>query len=85
MLRLVTYSRQGYRIYLNGQLVVESKGRSKNWQPRMNYPNKRGELRKVLKKGTNVLTATSFLQYFKGKDGDLEVYLEGIKELPKAN
>ncbi len=51
----------------------------------MTYPNKRGELRKVLKKGTNVLTATSFLQYFKGKDGDLEVYLEGIKELPKAN
>ena len=85
MLRLVTYSRQGYRIYLNGQLITETKGRSKNWWPRMYYPSKRGDLRKALKKGTNVLAATSFLQYFKGKDGDLEVYLEGLKELPKTN
>jgi len=85
MFRLVTYSRQGYRIYLNGQLVAEQKRRSKNWWPKTNYPSKRGDYRKFLKKGTNVLAATSFLQYFKGKDGDLEVYLEGLKELPKTN
>jgi len=27
----------------------------------------------------------SYRQYFKGPDGDLEVYLEALKQLPKPN
>jgi hypothetical protein len=38
-----------------------------------------------LKKGPNVLAATSFLQYFRGKEGAIEVYLEGLKEIPKTD
>ena len=49
----------------------------------MTYSAPGGKIHKALKKGTNVLAATSYLQYFKGKEGDIEVYLEGLKELPK--
>lgn len=83
--RLVAYTRQGYRIHINGQLVAESKGRSKNWFPRIEYGDSNSKLRKALKPGANVITATSFRQYFKGPEGDLEVYLEGLKQLPKPN
>lgn len=37
LFRLVAYTRQGFRIYVNGQLVCESKSRSKNWFPRIEY------------------------------------------------
>ena len=83
--RLVAFTRQGYRIYINGQLVCESEGRSKNWFPRIEYGDATSKIRKALKPGTNVIAATSFRQYFKGPDGDLEVYLEALKELPKPN
>ncbi len=83
LFRLVAYTRQGYRIYVNGQLVAENKGRTKNWLPRIDYGDAKGKLRKALKPGPNVIAATSFRQYFKGPEGDLEVYLEGLKELPK--
>ncbi len=83
LLRLLAFSRQGYRIYLNGVLITESKGRSKTWSPRITYSAPDGKIHKALKKGTNVLAATSFMQYFKGTEGDIEVYLEGLKELPK--
>ncbi|HSP43747.1 MAG TPA: hypothetical protein VLO11_12805, partial [Luteolibacter sp.] len=71
---------QGYRIYLNGELVVENKGRSKTWQPQYHYLDDKA--RQHLKPGTNVLSATSFMQYFRGKEGDIEVYLEGLDKLP---
>jgi len=85
LFRLVAYTRQGYRIYVNGQLIAESKGRSKNWFPRIEYGDASSKLRKALKPGANVIAATSFRQYFKGPDGDLEVYLEALKQLPKPN
>ena len=82
--RLVAYTRQGYRIYVNGQLVAENRGRAKNWWPRMEYGDSNSKLRAALKPGTNLIAATSFKQYFKGVDeGDLEVFLEALKSLPK--
>jgi hypothetical protein len=85
LFRLVAYTRQGYRIYINGELIVEGKGRTKNWLPRIEYGDSNSKLRAALKPGTNVIAATSFKQYFKGEEGDIEVYLEGLKSLPKAN
>ncbi|MBT8045389.1 MAG: hypothetical protein KJO79_10600, partial [Verrucomicrobiae bacterium] len=85
LLRLVVYSRQGFEIYINGQKVVSQKGRSKTWNPRFAYTDKNNKLRASLRPGTNVLTAMSFLQYFRGKEGDIEVYVEGLRKLPKPN
>lgn len=82
LFRLVAYTRQGYRIYINGELVAENRGRTKNWLPRIEYGDASSKLRKALKPGPNVIAATSYRQYFKGPDGDLEVYLEGLKRLP---
>ena len=82
MLRMVVYTRQGYRIYLNGKLVSESEARSKNWQPKYIYFDK--NMHNQLKTGRNVLAATSFMQYFKGKEGDIEVYIEAIDEIPPS-
>ena len=36
-MRLMVYSRQGYRIYINGNLVRENKGRSKTWRAQEFY------------------------------------------------
>lgn len=84
LFRIVAFTRQGYRIYLNGEPVVEERGRSRNWQPRTTPLN--GEMRSLLKPGRNVISAISFLQYFgRGPEGDLEVYLEGLREFPKVN
>ncbi len=80
-LRLIAFSRQGYRIYLNGNLVFENKGRSKTWAPRVTYFDEK--MTKHLNKGTNVLAATSFMQYFRGKEGNIEVYMEGLRKYPK--
>jgi len=83
LFRLVTYTRQGYEIYINGQKVESVKNRTKNWNPRISYSDKNNQLRESLKPGTNVIAAKSFLQYFRGKEGDLEVYLEGLREMPR--
>lgn len=85
MLRVSTFSRQGYRIYLNGHLIKENKGRSKTWMPQQFCDDNQNKIRQYLKKGTNVIAATSFLQYFRGKEGNIEVYLEGLKKYPKIN
>ena len=42
-------------------------------------------MKKHLKKGTDVIAANSFLQYFRGKEGIIEVYMEGLKEYPKID
>ena len=76
LLRLAIFSRQGYRVYVNGSLVVEQSGRSKSWRPRMTYAKPGDKLYQALKPGSNLIAVTSFLQYFRGKEGDLEVYLE---------
>ncbi len=83
LLRLCVFSRQGYCVYVNGTKVFEQSGRSKNWQPRITYAKPGDKLYQALKPGTNLIAVTSFLQYFRGKEGDLEVYLEGLKKLPK--
>lgn len=83
LFRLVAYTRQGFRIYVNGEMIVENKGRTKNWLPRIEYGDSASKLRKALKPGANIIAATSFRQYFKGPEGDLEVYLEALKQLPK--
>lgn len=83
LFRLVAFTRQGFEIYINGEKVVEEKGRSKTWNPRISYADKNNKIRESLRPGTNVLTAKSFLQYFRGKEGDIEVYLEGLREMPK--
>jgi Family of unknown function (DUF6288) len=85
MLRLIAFSRQGYRIYLNGHLVAENKGRSKTWQAHVIYADSTNKIAEHLKKGTNVIAATSFLQYFRGKEGAIEVYVEGLKKLPEID
>lgn len=82
LLRLAIFSRQGYRVYINGTLVAEDRGRHRTWWPRMTYAKPGDKLYKALKPGTNLIAVTSFLQYFRGKEGDLEVYLEGLKSLP---
>ncbi len=64
-------------------MITESKGRSKGWSPRIEYGDANSKLRKALKPGANVIAATSFRQYFRGPEGDLEVYLEGLNSLPK--
>jgi len=81
MFRISAFTRQGYRIYLNGNLIVESKNRSKTWQARASYFN--DNMKKHLKKGTNVISAVSLMQYFRGKEGDIYLFMEGLKELPK--
>lgn len=81
-MRLVAFARQGYRVYLNGELLLENKGRTKNWSPRITYFDER--MKQLLKKGTNVIAATSFLQYFRGKEGNIEVYVEALEELPEV-
>ena len=83
MFRISAFTRQGYRIYLNGNLIVESKGRSKTWQARTSYFN--NNMKKHLKKGTNVISAVSLMQYFRGKEGDIYLSMEGLKELPKLD
>jgi hypothetical protein len=40
---------------------------------------------KHLKKGTNVISAVSLMQYFRGKEGDIYLTMEGLKELPKLD
>lgn len=82
-LRLMVYSRQGFRIYINGNLVVENKGRSKTWMAQERYLDEK--MKKHLKKGKNVIAAIGFLQYFRGKEGNVEVVLEGLKKYPKID
>lgn len=41
-------------------------------------------LKQLLEKGTNVIAATSFLQYFRGKEGNIEVCVEVLEELPEV-
>jgi len=80
LFRLTVYARQGYDVYLNGQLVASERGRSKTWQARRRTFD--AKMREHLKVGTNVIAVRSFLQYFRGKDGGVDVFVEGLRELP---
>jgi hypothetical protein len=83
MMRLTVYSRQGYEVYLNGQKLVESKGRSKTWGARTTYFN--DKMIGQLKVGKNVIAVRSFLQYFRGRDGGVDVFVEKLEQLPKVD
>jgi hypothetical protein len=83
MCRLVAFTNQGYRIYLNGHLIAENAYKSKRWNRRFSYSDKKNVIREHLKKGTNVIAAMTFLELAPRKDGGLEIYLEGMKDLPK--
>ena len=85
MCRLVAFTNQGYRIYLNGHLIAENAYKSKRWNRRFSYSDKKNVIREHLKKGTNVIAAMTFLELAPRKDGGIEVYLEGLKQLPKPN
>lgn len=78
--RVTAFAKQGYRIYLNGHLLTAKRGRSRTWAPRRTYLD--DESMQYLKKGRNVIAAMSFLEYFRGKRGNIEVYVEGLKDLP---
>jgi hypothetical protein len=74
--RAHVFTKQGYDLYLNGQKIAGDKSRSKTWMARTHY------LDKPLPAGTNVVAAMSFLEYFRGKTGNIEVYVEGLKDFP---
>ena len=82
MMRLSVYSRQGYDVYLNGQRIAGTKGRSKTWQARRTYFN--DKMKQSLKVGKNVIAVRSFLQYFRGLDGGIDVFVEKLDELPSV-
>lgn len=81
-IRLTVYARQGFDVYLNGQRIVSNKNRSKTMGAQRYYLD--DKMRQHLKPGTNVIAAMSFLQYFRGKDGSIDVYVESLKELPRV-
>ncbi|MCF7956859.1 MAG: hypothetical protein K9M57_00280 [Phycisphaerae bacterium] len=70
---------QGHRSPEKGH-KGENKGRFKTWWTHEIYHDKR--MKKHLKKDSNVIAATSSLQYFHGKDGNIEVCLEGLEKCP---
>jgi hypothetical protein len=82
MFRVTVYARQGYDVYLNGHRIGGNAGRSKSWAARQHYLD--DEMRKHLKPGKNVIAATSFLQYFRGKVGGVHVYVEALKAFPSV-
>lgn len=83
MMRLTVYSRQGYDVYLNGQRIAANKGRSKTWQAQQNYFN--DNMKRHLKPGTNVIAARGFLQYFRGRGGGIDIFVERLDQLPPVN
>lgn len=80
VLRLTVYSRQGYDVYLNGKLLKTNQGRSKTWGAQRIYFDQK--MRSLLEVGPNVIALRGFMQYFKGKEGGIDVYLEGLRQLP---
>ncbi len=80
IVRVIVFAKQGYDVYLNGQRIAGSKDRPKSWGPHIHYFD--AKTRQHLRKGTNVIAASSFLEYSPRKDGNIEVYVEGLEALP---
>jgi len=80
LFRITAFTRQGYRVYLNGHPIITEKSRSKTWQARETYLD--DAMKKYLRKGTNIIAATGFLQYFRGKEGDIAIFVESLDQLP---
>jgi len=83
LFRLIVFSRQGFVVHINGEHVAEDRSRSRTWQGRDIYLDEKA--RSHLKPGRNVITALSFMQYFRGKDGGLDLYLEGLRQFPRID
>jgi len=81
MYRIIAYTRQGYEVYLNGNRIRQERGRSRTWQPRITHFD--ASMEEHLREGTNVLAARSFLQYFRGKEGNMEIYIEALPDFPE--
>lgn len=82
-MRLTIFSRQGYDVYLNGHKIAGNAGRSKTWQARTHYLD--DKMRQHLRVGENVVAVRSFLQYFRGLDGGVDVFVEGLRHYPKVD
>ena len=82
MMRLTVYSRQGYDVYLNGHKIVNNSARSRNWVGRQRYFN--DKMKQHLKVGRNVIAVRSFLQYFRGRGGGVDVFVEKLEKLPSV-
>ncbi len=80
MYRVTAFTRQGYDIYLNGHRIAGHRGRFRTWAPHVQYLD--DAARQHLREGTNVIAARSFLQYFRGKEGDIEVFVEALPAFP---
>ena len=83
LFRLSVHTRQGYRIYLNGEPIAENRGRTRNWNPRETFLD--GDARSHLRKGRNVFAIMSFKQYFRGTEGGVDLYLEGLRKFPEID
>lgn len=78
--RIGVYTRQGYNLYLNGHLIRTEEGRTKPSVVRWIYLD--DKMKQHLKTGRNVIAIQSFLEYFRGQNGYLDVYLEGLDSFP---
>lgn len=83
MFRLTVYSRQGYDIFLNGHRIASERGRSKTWGARQTYFD--DKMKQHLKVGRNTIAARSFMQYFRGVDGGIDVFIEKLETLPRVD
>lgn len=82
-MRLSVYSRQGYDVYLNGNKIVSKSSRSKTWGAQRHYFD--DKIRQHLKVGKNVIVARGFLQYFRGKAGGIDLFVEKLEFPPKVD
>ncbi len=83
LFRLTLFSRQGFRVFINGEQVAEERGRSRTWGARHVFLNE--NTAKHLREGRNVIAVMSFMQYFRGRDGGIDVYLEGLRQFPNID
>ncbi len=81
--RVTVYAKQGFEVYLNGQRIISNTARSKTWSPQSYILD--DKMRQHLKAGRNVLTAVSFLEYFRGKNGNIDVYIEALRDWPRVD
>jgi len=79
--RLIILARQGYDVYLNGQLIQNYEW----WKDKSFYRPYmlNADAIKLLRKGTNVLTAYGNIEFDKKtgeKLGQMQLYIEGVKK-----
>lgn len=83
LFRLSAITRQGFRVYLHGEPIHENRGRSRTWQAREFFLD--ANARQHLREGTNTLAVISFMQYFRGAEGGVDIYLEALRTFPEID